>query len=67
MMPGFANVEEVVEEVVVEEPATAARKSPWPTLIAVGSVGFIGLGLLYGMSRASGPQASRYAWGGVGR
>jgi hypothetical protein len=67
---GIGVDEEVVEEAIVEEPAPAAavtngQRSVWPQVIAVGAVGFIGLGLLYGMARASGPGASRYSWGGL--
>lgn len=47
-----------------EEASTAnGDRSPWPTVIAVGAVGFIGLGLLYGMARTSGPGA--VGWGGL--
>lgn len=36
----------------------------WPQLVAVGAVGFVALGLLYGMSRRTvGPV--RHRWGGL--
>lgn len=67
MMPGFGQAEEVVEETITETTTNGNGESMVPKLVAVGAVGFIGLGLLYGMSRASGSQAGRYGWGGAGR
>jgi len=61
---GFGQAEEVIEE-IIEAPAPSGARSVWPQVIAVSAVGFIGLGLLYGMARASGPGASRYRWGGL--
>lgn len=66
MMPGFGATEEVVEEAVETQEARKGKRSAWPTILAVGSVGFIGLGMLYGLSRASTPGAARYKWGGIG-
>jgi hypothetical protein len=61
---GFGAAEEAVVETITETvgsgPSDGLRLA-----IAAGAVGFVGLGLLYGMSRASTSQASRYRWAGL--
>ena len=55
MMPGFANVEEVVEEAIVEEPAATTNGNGGGMRMAIGfgALGLLGLGLYYGLTTTS--------------
>lgn len=57
MLRGFADVEELVEEAVVEEPAATANGngsgSGAKMAIGLGALGLLGLGLYYGLTTTS--------------
>lgn len=64
MLQGFGTTEEVISE-TVEETTSPKTADTMKLAIGVGAVAFIGVGLLWGMARASGPGAHRYRWGGI--